>query len=495
MADWGRRTKYQAVTGVLLAWFAVGAAIYVAKPYLPAPKEQEELQDRGTFVREGAGPYIKWRPFDQQAIRLAKQTDKPILLVAGYAWSSISINWDSIFAVPDVAELVNKEFVPVRVDLLENPAWANAVLPLARAQRGDSRDYGIYVLTPEAKVLWAPSEQEIFSLNDRRLLGRLRHAHSLFGANIVRDEQAMQEGELSLIKGEIFNSPPDRAELLSRLTNSQSPYGGQSITIGIALRPPDWEFLMNHGGIEPVHEALRTMALSHRIDWLFGGVFDRLISTDPLTVEPIKTADANSGFLRVVARMSVHKPSDWIQLLLENQFDFVYEEFAQTDSPSFVGWEKEMRNRTAAHSFSPVQLARAVTSQDRLWAIENLGFDVQSNPQAMVSPKSAETIIGTQSRFEAILSQLREARSESEPSLRGDTSFSCRARAVSALLYSVRFLDDEARRARALAEFYELRDEMRIGVDDVAERAHPTIVVGTFPTYVAMPQPAWMPTN
>lgn len=65
---------------------------------------------------------IKWRAFDDEAFAEALVEDKPILLAVAAAWCELCHVMDeTTYSHPEVIALLNREFVPVRVDADQRP--------------------------------------------------------------------------------------------------------------------------------------------------------------------------------------------------------------------------------------------------------------------------------------------------------------------------------------------------------------------------------------
>src|SRR5215208_2408341 len=65
---------------------------------------------------------VHWRPWGAEALQAAKEADKPILLSVGYAachWCHVMAH--ESFENPDIAELMNENFVNIKVDREERP--------------------------------------------------------------------------------------------------------------------------------------------------------------------------------------------------------------------------------------------------------------------------------------------------------------------------------------------------------------------------------------
>src|SRR5687768_11786567 len=78
-------------------------------------------EEASPYLRRQAGQPVHWLPWGEQALRRAADEDRPLLVSIGYAASHQCRAADTFFDDPDLAELVNSEFVGVKVDRLEHP--------------------------------------------------------------------------------------------------------------------------------------------------------------------------------------------------------------------------------------------------------------------------------------------------------------------------------------------------------------------------------------
>ncbi|MFA9461435.1 thioredoxin domain-containing protein [Thiohalorhabdus sp. Cl-TMA] len=74
------------------------------------------------YLQQHADNPVAWQPWDEQALRLARDLDRPILLSIGYSachWCHVMAH--ESFEDPDLAEQMNRLFVPIKVDREERP--------------------------------------------------------------------------------------------------------------------------------------------------------------------------------------------------------------------------------------------------------------------------------------------------------------------------------------------------------------------------------------
>ncbi len=74
------------------------------------------------YLRKHAENPIDWWPWCDEALRTARQTDRPIFLSIGYS----SCHWCTVmegeaFSHPDIASYMNENFLPIKVDREERP--------------------------------------------------------------------------------------------------------------------------------------------------------------------------------------------------------------------------------------------------------------------------------------------------------------------------------------------------------------------------------------
>ena len=74
------------------------------------------------YLRQHAENPVDWQPWDEAALRLARESDKPILLSVGYSachWCHVMAH--ESFEDAEVAAEMNRHFVNIKVDREERP--------------------------------------------------------------------------------------------------------------------------------------------------------------------------------------------------------------------------------------------------------------------------------------------------------------------------------------------------------------------------------------
>ncbi len=90
---------------------------------MSAPADRNRLdEEESPYLQDHADNPVNWQPWDEQALEAARDRDVPIFLSVGYAachWCHVMA--DESFDDEEVAEILNENFVPIKVDREERP--------------------------------------------------------------------------------------------------------------------------------------------------------------------------------------------------------------------------------------------------------------------------------------------------------------------------------------------------------------------------------------
>ena len=114
------------------------------------------------YLLQHAGNPVDWRPWDAEALRLARQEQKPIFLSIGYS----SCHWCHVmahesFEDPEIARLLNEHFVSIKVDREERLDLDQIYMEAVQMMTGRGGWPMSVFLTPEGKpffggTYWPP---------------------------------------------------------------------------------------------------------------------------------------------------------------------------------------------------------------------------------------------------------------------------------------------------------------------------------------------------
>ena len=137
---------------VLTASIQSGAPLRVSAP----PRENRLSRESSPYLKQHAQNPIDWYPWSEEALKKAKEQNKPIFLSIGYStchWCHV-MNAES-FSDNDIGVLMNANFIPILVDREERPDVDSTYMAVARKLMSDPGWPLNVILTPDGKPFFA----------------------------------------------------------------------------------------------------------------------------------------------------------------------------------------------------------------------------------------------------------------------------------------------------------------------------------------------------
>jgi uncharacterized protein YyaL (SSP411 family) len=123
---------------------------------MTAPTDRNRLEDAGSpYLRQHADNPVNWQLWDDAAFDAAERRDDPIFLSIGYSachWCHVME--EESFADPEVAEALNENFVPIKVDREERPDVDSLYMTVCNVVRGGGGWPLSVFLTPDRKPFY-----------------------------------------------------------------------------------------------------------------------------------------------------------------------------------------------------------------------------------------------------------------------------------------------------------------------------------------------------
>ena len=127
----------------------------IAPLQIPLPAENLLGREASPYLRQHAGNPVHWRPWSPAALAEAKALDRPILLSIGYAachWCHVMAH--ESFESPEIAAVMNRLFVNIKVDREERPD-IDQIYMAALSAMGEQGGWPLTMfLTPQGKPFW-----------------------------------------------------------------------------------------------------------------------------------------------------------------------------------------------------------------------------------------------------------------------------------------------------------------------------------------------------
>jgi uncharacterized protein YyaL (SSP411 family) len=110
------------------------------------------IKEKSPYLLKHAYNPVDWYPWGEEAIKKAKNDSKPILLSIGYS----SCHWCNVmekesFENEEIASIINKNFIPVKVDREERPEIDRIYMSAVQAMTGNGGWPLTVFLTPDLK--------------------------------------------------------------------------------------------------------------------------------------------------------------------------------------------------------------------------------------------------------------------------------------------------------------------------------------------------------
>lgn len=112
--------------------------------------------EKSPYLLQHVNNPVDWYPWGQAAFDKAKSEDKPVFLSIGYStchWCHVMAH--ESFEDAEVAEVLNRDFICVKVDREERPDVDTVYMSVCQALTGSGGWPMTVILTPEQKPFWA----------------------------------------------------------------------------------------------------------------------------------------------------------------------------------------------------------------------------------------------------------------------------------------------------------------------------------------------------
>jgi uncharacterized protein YyaL (SSP411 family) len=236
------------------------------------------------YLQQHANNPVEWYPWGEQALTLAREQDKPILLSVGYSachWCHVMAH--ECFEDEDVAAVMNKHFINIKVDREERPdldqIYQSAHYLLTRRNGGWPLTM---FLTPEQMPFYGgtyfPKEPRYNLPGLVSLLEWVAQVYQEKRAEIGSQNLGLLQAlEVNLPQsaGSVAMTSAPFAEASANLADSFDPVLGGFSKAPKFPRPSELEFLLRHAARSGDQQA-QEMALFTLRKMAGGGIYDQI---------------------------------------------------------------------------------------------------------------------------------------------------------------------------------------------------------------------------
>lgn len=252
-----------------------------------SPKNQLANETSPYLLQHADNP-VWWYPWGEEALRLAAEQHKPILLSIGYSachWCHVMAH--ESFEDEETAALMNELFINIKVDREERPDL-DKIYQLAHqmlTQRGGGWPLTM-ILTPDKQVpfyagTYFPKEPRGRMPTFKSMMQQVHDAYVKRGAEIEKQNQSLESAMQNMYVKEVSGDlPPEsvfaqaRQQLLSQFDKHHGGFGTAPKfphVSSLERLQRDWARSENEVALHAAHFTLEKMALGGMNDQLGGG--------------------------------------------------------------------------------------------------------------------------------------------------------------------------------------------------------------------------------
>jgi uncharacterized protein YyaL (SSP411 family) len=349
------------------------------------------------YLQQHADNPVDWHPWGEEALRLAREQDKPILLSIGYSachWCHVMAH--ESFADPEVAAMMNALFVNIKVDREERPDL-DQIYQVAHQmfnQRGggwpltafltpDQVPFFVGTYFPKARRYGAPAFPELLERVSRYYrehkddLARQKGAVTA-AFERIRPETAAHGGEFS---GEVI------AEAIGGLKAS---FDGEHGGFGGAPKfphPTDLELLMRRHGATGDAHALHVAAFTLE-RMAEGGIYDQLgggfcrYSVDASWTVPHfeKMLYDNGPLVRLYAEAWAATGRPLFARVAAETAGWIMREMQSPEGGYYSSLDADSEHEEGKfYVWTPAEVAQLLTAEEYAVVAPHYGLDAQAN--------------------------------------------------------------------------------------------------------------------
>lgn len=412
------------------------------RPFAPAPPPNTEALSHGDYLSKSAQAPVLWRPWGRDSLAESAKSSKPILLTLGRWGIPSALHLDrQVLTDPEVAEQINRSFVPVRIDLAEYPEWQSAFLPLRKMSLLPEPLFELAVLTPDLKLAYWTSKDGAGDLIDFSgmvdLLTKARRA-ALEGSP---QEQEMQESEMSRIEA-LRAVQPDGSHFEGLLQLIQAQGGILDESGRRTLRPSMWRGMAANGRLTDAVQSFLAWAESPMMDGVGQTFFFTGEDKGGITPEPFKLLEPNLDAMAFLAQASQVLGRSDLAVLAMGMAEGISTEFLQGRWPaSALAGEADGAPQVNRFAVKPSDIWRTFSSSDQEVLHRNFQFDQLAAGSYLPRTRTLQALTTPSDEFRSVRERLLQLRQKTPPERSGAASTSSVAMAASRFLVTGAMLD------------------------------------------------------
>lgn len=361
------------------------------------------VYEKSPYLQQHAGNPVDWYPWCSEAFDRAREQDKPIFLSIGYS----TCHWCHVmeresFENSEIAELLNREYVAIKVDREERPDIDAVYMSVCQALTGGGGWPLNLLLAPDQRPFWAGVYLPPYSRNGRPGLYEL-----------LRDSARMwrEQRELLLRAGSAVlehigrkpeQRPPEPAEklLCEAVEIFSAGFDARNGGFGRAPKFPaahNLLFLMRYAGLR--HDRRALVMVEHTLCQMArGGIFDHIgggfsrYSTDARWLAPHFEKMLYDNALLAYTYVEAYERTgdDFYRRVAVQTLDYVLRELSDPKGGFYCGQDADSDGIEGKYyTFIPAEIEEVLGKEDaaafchRYGIVQTGNFDGKSIPNLL----------------------------------------------------------------------------------------------------------------
>ena len=354
-------------------------------------------QETSPYLQQHAANPVDWLPWGEEALRIARELDKPILLSIGYSachWCHVMAH--ESFEDPEVARLMNEQFVNVKVDREERPDIDQIYQSAHQMfnQRGGGWPLTAF-LTPQQMPFFVgtyfPKTPRYGMPGFPQLLERVARYYRDHHEDIARQGESVASAFERIGAQEGGRPEEFSAEVIAEAVGAlKSSFDATHGGFGGAPKfphPTDIELLMRRFAATGDRHALHvaTFTLERMAE---GGIYDQLgggfcrYSVDATWTIPHfeKMLYDNGPLLRLCADARAATGNPLFARTVEETADWIQREMQSPEGGYYSSLDADSEHEEGKfYVWTPGEVARLLTAEEYAVLAPHYGLDAQAN--------------------------------------------------------------------------------------------------------------------
>lgn len=240
------------------------------------------IHEKSPYLLQHSHNPVDWYPWSEEVFQKAKDEDKPIFLSIGYS----TCHWCHVmekesFEDEEVAELMNKTFIAVKVDREERPDIDNTYMTVCQMMTGGGGWPLSIVMTPDKKPFFSgtyfPKEDRYGRIGFKNLVNQIDDVWKNRRDEVTESAEKITQHLIDFTKSEA-GEDPTTADFDLAFNDFKSRFDNEHGGFGSAPKFPSAQnilFLLRYHKRTGNSEALN-MAEKTLYEMRMGGLFDHI---------------------------------------------------------------------------------------------------------------------------------------------------------------------------------------------------------------------------